>query len=308
MEIIQSKTEFYIKQPTAAAIGKFDGIHIGHQKLLAQILKKKQEGLLACVFTFDPPPDVFFGFRTEKELTTKEEKRLLFEKMGVDILIEFPLNEETAALAPEVFVRQILTKQMHVKYVAAGTDLSFGRRGEGNSALLHKMQKECGFETEIIDKVFCRDREVSSTFVREAVSLGNMELAEALLGEPYTVCGEVVHGNRLGRKLGMPTLNQLPPPKKLLPPFGVYFSEVELEGNTYKGITNIGCKPTVNTKESVSVETFLYNFNQEVYGDMVQVRLFSFRRPEQKFADVEELKQQIKKDVEAGFYYQHEKM
>lgn len=307
MKIIQSKTEFYIEQPTAAAIGKFDGIHIGHQKLLSRILQKKQEGLLACVFTFDPPPDVFFGFRTEKELTTKEEKRLLFEKMGVDILIEFPLTAETAAMEPEMFVRQILAEQMHVRYVAAGTDLSFGKRGEGNSALLYQMQEECGFQTEIIDKVLWENREVSSTFVREAVARGNMELAEELLGEPYTVCGEIVHGNRLGRTIGMPTINQLPQENKLLPPFGVYFSEVEIDGNLYKGITNIGRKPTVNQGKGISVETFLYNFNQDVYGDMAQVRLFSFRRPEQKFADVEELKKQVKQDVEAGFYYLHDK-
>lgn len=305
MRIIHDCSEFYIEDRTAVAIGKFDGVHIGHQKLLQRILQKKQEGYKACVFTFDPPPNVLFGKRTQKELTTREEKRLLFERIGVDILVEFPLNKETAATLPEDFVRKILTEQMNTAFIAAGTDLSFGKGGTGNSELLCMMQTECGFEVEIIDKV-CKDgREISSTYVREAVAEGDMELAEELLGEPFTVYGEVLHGNRLGRTLGMPTINQLPPANKLLPPFGVYYSEVELEGNVYKGITNIGLKPTVNKGEGVGVETFIYNFNQDVYGDMAQVRLFKFKRPEQKFSDVEELKNQIKADVEEGFFYQH---
>lgn len=307
MRIIHDCSEFHIEKRTAVAIGKFDGIHIGHQKLLTKILEKKKEGFLACVFTFDPPPDVLFGKRTQKELTTREEKRILFEKIGVDILIEFPLNKETAATLPEDFVKRILGEQMNTGFIAAGTDLSFGKNGAGNSDLLIKMQDECGFEVEIIDKVCKCGREISSTYVREAVAVGNMELAEELLGEPFTVYGEVLHGNRLGRTLGMPTINQLPPENKLLPPFGVYYSEVEIDGNIYKGITNIGLKPTVNKGEGVGVETFIYNFNQDVYGDMVQVRLFHFKRPEQKFSSVEELKKQIKADVEEGLSYQHNK-
>lgn len=192
MRIIQGCEEFHIEGCTAVSIGKFDGVHIGHQKLLKEILQKKEEGLLSCVFTFDPPPDVFFGKRQAKELSTREEKRILFEKLGVDILIEFPLNENTASMMPEDFVRDILTKQMHAKFVAAGTDLSFGRYGKGNSELLCCMQKECGFEVDIIDKVLFEGREVSSTFVREAVQKGDMELAEQLLGEAYPVFGEVI--------------------------------------------------------------------------------------------------------------------
>ena len=305
MEIIQGCSKLHMTVPTAVAIGKFDGVHVGHRKLITRILQKKKEGLAACIFTFDPPPDVFFGKRPGKELTTREEKRMLFRKLGVDYLIEFPLQEDTAAIPPEDFVKSILAEQLHAGFVAAGTDLSFGKNGAGNRELLCNMQKECGFDVEIIEKVCNKGREVSSTYVREAVTAGNMELAEELLGEPFTVFGEVVHGNQLGRTLGMPTINQLPPENKLLPPFGVYFSEVEMEGRVYKGITNIGKKPTVNLGETVGVETFLYNFNQDVYGDPAQVRLLSFKRPEKKFADVESLKKQIKEDVEAGLYYRH---
>lgn len=307
MRIIEEKEEFHIAGETAVSIGKFDGVHIGHGKLLNEIIRKKEEGLLSCVFTFDPPPDVFFGFRKEKELSTKKEKRILFEQLGVDILVEFPMNQKSAAMPPEEFVRRILKEQLHAKFVAAGTDLSFGKDGKGNSGLLCDMQDECGFKVKIIDKVLWDGREVSSTFVRECIERGDMVLAENLLGDAYPVYGEIIHGHELGREIGIPTINQIPPENKLLPPFGVYFSEVEIQGRRYKGITNIGCKPTVNQKHSVGVETFIYNFNQDVYGDMAQVRLFQFHRPEQKFPSVQALKEQMKRDIKTGFYFNHKK-
>lgn len=306
MRIIEACTEFEIHEETAVAIGKFDGVHIGHQKLLQEILNKRKEGLFSCVFTFDPPPDAFFGKRQPVELTTREEKRRIFAKLGIDILIEFPLNKETAATTPEDFVKKILVEQMHTRFIAAGTDLSFGQGGRGNSVYLCAMQEIYGYKTKIIEKIRKNGREISSTYVREAVDQGKMELVRELLGEPYPVYGEIVHGNKLGRSIGMPTINQLPPENKALPPFGVYFSEVEIEGNIYKGVTNIGKKPTVDGHYT-GVETFLYNFNQDVYGDMAQVRLYSFKRPERKFESIEALKAQMKADIEAGIHYQHEK-
>lgn len=305
MRIIEGCSKFYIDRSTAVSIGKFDGIHRGHQLLLEEILRKREQGLAACVFTFDPPPEVFFGHREEKQLTTRQEKRMLLQQMGVDILVEFPLYAETAAMEPENFVREVLCESMHAGFIAAGTDLSFGRRGMGNCALLQSMKQECGFEVRILDKLCQNGREISSTYVREAVEAGNMELAEQLLGQPYPVFGEIVQGNRIGRTIGFPTINQVPPESKLLPPFGVYYSEVEICGNRYKGITNIGKKPTVNKGEGVGVETFLYNFNQNVYQDMALVRLLSFRRPEQKFPDLNALRNQLKQDIEAGYHYCH---
>ena len=139
MEIIAGTTDFYLEKDTAVAIGKFDGVHLGHRRLLEEILNKKKNGLAACVFTFDPTPAVLFGLSDGKELTTREEKRRLFEHLGIDILIEFPLTKETAATEPERFVTEILAKQMNTRFVAAGEDLSFGKNGAGNAELLEKM-------------------------------------------------------------------------------------------------------------------------------------------------------------------------
>lgn len=303
MQIIQQTTEFYIKEKTAVAMGKFDGIHRGHRKLLEEIIKQKEKGLKTVVFTFDPSPAAFFQKCSVKELTTRKEKEQLFEEMGIDILVEFPLTEKTAAMEPESFIEEILVQKMNVEYIAAGTDLSFGCKGAGNAKTLIKLSKVYGFKVDILEKICHNAREISSSYIREEIEKGNMEMAELLIGNPYFVAGTVAHGNRLGRTIDMPTVNLIPEEEKLLPPNGVYFSKVCIDSEIYDGITNIGCKPTVSEKPVLGVETYLYDFEADVYGKEITVCLQHFRRPEQKFSNVAKLKEQLAKDKEAGRIY-----
>ncbi len=303
MRIIHGTTEFEIEGKSAVAIGKFDGIHLGHQKLLECILEQKNQGMKAVIFTFDPPPAVLFGQSHDKELMTREEKRAAFELMGIDVLIEFPLTYETAAISPEEFIRQLLCKQIHAAYIAAGTDVSFGAKGVGDAVLLREMSETCGYEIQIIDKVCCNGIVVSSTYVREEVTKGCMETVQQFLGAPYSIWGCVVHGNRFGRTIGMPTVNLMPPVNKLLPPNGVYYSEVYLEGRRYMGITNVGYKPTVSSELQMGVETYIYDFDKEIYGVQIGVSLLAFKRPERRFKDADELKTQMAKDIEEGMLY-----
>lgn len=282
------------------AIGKFDGIHLGHRRLLKEIIEQKKNGLAACVFTFDPAPAVLFGYSDKKELTTRYEKRRLFEQMGFDILIEFPLTKLTAAIPPGDFVTEILVKQMNAGFVAAGKDLSFGDRGMGNATLLTEMSKDYGFTVKIIDKVCVDDTEVSSTYIRALVENGDMERAEKFLGMPYSCVGRVEHGNRIGRTLGFPTINLIPDECKLMPPCGVYYSEVFHKGKMYKGISNVGYKPTVSSIPLMGLETYIYNFSDEIYDETVEVFLHRFKRPEQHFDGLEELKKQLDEDIEEG--------
>lgn len=300
MQIIHDTTEFHIEDRSAVAIGKFDGVHRGHEELLSCILEKKKAKMKSVVFTFHPSASVFFGQTSGGELTTREEKRTCFEKMGIDILIEFPLNAKTAATLPEEFVRDILVKRMNTGFIAAGNDLSFGKDGKGDGRLLGEMSKELGYQIRIIDKVYYEGREISSTYVREMVEKGNMDGAKALLGRYYSFEGIVEQGNRLGRRIGMPTMNLYPRPEKLLPPWGVYYSRLLYEGGSYPGITNIGRKPTVNQTDMVSVETYLYDFDKDMYGKDIVTELLQFKRPEQKFRDVAELKAQMERDVAEG--------
>ena len=298
MKIITRLDELNIEDKTALAMGKFDGIHLGHKKLLNMILDQRQDGLKATVFTFEPSPEEFFVGHTVRQLFTREEKRRAFEKMGVDILVEFPLTADTAATPPEDFVRTILSEDLNAGYIAAGTDVSFGDKGRGDQYLLRNMSKELGFELHLIDKVMLDGQEVSSTRVRNVIADGDMPMAKRLLGDDYSVSGIVEHGAHLGTTIGVPTVNVLPPDNKLLPPFGVYKSVVMVDGKIFKGMTNIGRKPTVSDSGRVGVETYIYDFDEDVYGKYIEVRLLEFMRPEMKFEGVEQLKAQIHTDIE----------
>ncbi len=299
MEIIAGSSDFYLREDTAVAIGKFDGVHIGHRRLLEEVLGKKASGLRACVFTFDPSPAVLFGQGDGRELTVKNEKRLFFERMGVDILIEFPLTKNTAAMEPEAFVQDVLAGLLNARFIAAGRDLSFGREGRGNGALLSELAPGLGMEVKTIEKICVDGREVSSSLVREQVEQGNMILAERLLGMPYPIVGQVVRGNQIGRTLGFPTVNVTPPPSKLLPPKGVYLSEAVCGGRRYRAVSNVGCKPTVAREQVMGVESYLYDFDREVYGETVEIYLKEFRRPERKFESTEALREQLARDIKS---------
>lgn len=300
MQIISGKTDFVLDFETAVAIGKFDGVHVGHRELLNEILAQKSAGLKSCVFTFDPPPSIFFGITDKKVLTTKEEKRKIFEQLGIDVLVEFPLNIQTAEISAEDFVRDYLKMSLKAGFVAAGTDLSFGAGGHGNPELLCRMGNELGMDIKIIDKVCAEGEEISSTLVRKMVESGKMAELKNLLGMPYPIMGTVIHGNHIGSKIGFPTINIRPEEDKLLPPNGVYLSEVTWRGRRIKGISNIGYKPTVTEEKVMGVETFLYDFEEDIYGETIEIYLKDFLREEKKFGSLEELKAQLLVDIEAG--------
>ncbi len=300
MEIISNTTEFELPQNTVVAIGKFDGFHKGHQKLIDMALEQKKDNLAVAVYTFVPSPAVFWGKDDIQELSTIEEKRHIFENAGVDYLVEYPFNQVIADMEPEAYIKEVLIDKMHVKCIVAGTDVSFGKKGAGNYELLQALAEKYDYRVILIDKVQYQDKEISSTLVREQIKAGNMEIAAQLLETPYSVTGKIVHGKQLGRTIGMPTVNVLPEKEKLLPPNGVYFSYVIWNGKKYPSVTNIGKKPTVDNSEVIGVETYIYDFEEDIYGETISVFLLKFRRPEMRFSGVEELKKQMEQDLQAG--------
>lgn len=303
MEIISNTTEFYIPVKTAVALGKFDGIHLGHRELLRLALTKKGEGLKTAVFTFSPSPMVFFQGGDCKELSTLEEKRQVFQSLGVDYLIEYPLNKESAAISPEDYIRDILLDRMKMKYIVSGSDVSFGDHGRGDATLLKAFSEKYDYDVELIDKVICEGVTVSSSEIRNEILKGNMEKARKYLGSAYSVSGEVVHGNALGRNLGFPTVNIWPDENKILPPNGVYFTLVEVEGKKYPAITNIGSKPTISEQRKINVESHILDFSQDLYGKNIRVDLLKYQRGEQKFSSLKALTAQIDADKEAARSY-----
>jgi len=318
MKIIENTIEFYIEEETAVAIGKFDGFHRGHQKLLERLSAQKSKGRKSVVFTFVPSPAAFFSGEIVRELSTVAEKRQIFEKAGVDYLIEYPFSKEIADMEPEVYIEKVLVNRLNAKCIVAGDDVSYGRHGAGDCRLLQEKAVAYGYEVQIIDKVLYQGREVSSTYVREEVKNGNMELVAELLGAPYHIGGKIIHGRQLGRTLGMPTVNLLPDKEKLLPPKGVYYSYVRLYDNcncnrnrndvfqtakALPAITNIGTKPTVDNRSVMGVETYIYDFNADVYGAQMEVALLHYKRPEMHFDNIESLKAQMRVDLADGKVY-----
>lgn len=297
MEIITGTTEFFLERETAVAIGKFDGVHIGHRRLLEEIIAQKKAGLCACVFTFDPSPALFFGKGDGRELCTKEEKRLLLERIGIDILVEFPLNEVSASIPAKSFVADILINRLNASFVAAGKDLSFGAGGRGDAKMLEQMAAEYEIGVKTIDKVCVEEGEVSSTLIRTFVEQGKMELAEKCLGIPYPVMGKVQHGRQIGRTIGVPTVNLIPASGKLLPPAGVYASDAVFCGKRYSAISNIGTNPTVSDGGKIGMETHILDFKEEIYDEEIEVYLKRFLRPEKKFESLSALKEQLEADI-----------
>ncbi len=299
MKIIKRIEDIILDDPTAVALGKFDGVHAGHRKLLKELLSAKEDGLKAVVFTFDPSPDTLFGKGGYKQLSTMAEKEYILEELGVDVLIEYPLTRESAAIKPDDFVEEFLVKSLNARLIVAGADLSFGAGGKGDFALLNALRNTYGYETIEIEKMIFCGKAISSSRIRSMIEGGAMEEADACLGRPYSILGIVKEGKMLGRELGFPTANMEIPDEKVIPPYGVYFSTAYHQGQKYPAISNIGLRPTVEGTGVPRLETHILGFDKDIYDEELLVELEHFHRPERKFASAEELKTQIEADLEA---------
>lgn len=279
-------------------LGKFDGIHRGHQKLFGAMRRIAREEEQLVAFTFDFSIRRVLTGKPVQNLFSTEEKRTLLEAQGVDLLVECPFTDEIRTMDSEVFVRELLVNRLHARTIIIGDDFHFGYNRTGDAALLERLAPVCGYTFYKIEKE--RDEagvEIGSTRIREALAAGEMEQVGNLLGFPYFLDGCVIHGAHLGARIGSPTINQRPDDEKLLPPFGVYYSRVRIGGQEYPAVTNIGCKPTVSDKRIVGAETYLFGFSGSIYEQEVRTFLYHFARPEQTFENVEALKAHIQADM-----------
>lgn len=303
MEYIKGTTEFGIEEECVISLGKFDGLHRGHELLLTNMMEKKNKGLAAVLFTFDIPPRPNELNTVQKVLTTNDEKVAICSRHGIDYLIECPFTPEIMNMEPEDFI-QMLVKSLHVKCVVAGTDFRFGHNRRGDYRLLENYAGAMGYEVIVVDKMQCEGRDISSTFVREEVLKGDMEKTKYLLGYDYFVYGKVEHGRHMGSTvLGIPTINVIPPKNKLLPPYGVYVCEIVIGTMVYEGIANIGCKPTIEGQHPIGVEAHIFDFAEDVYGREVQILFKTHVRDEMKFASIHALKVQMEQDIAFGRHY-----
>lgn len=300
MLLIQKSEDAVMKTDTVVVMGKFDGVHLGHRLLFDRAMSEAEKRQCKSVaFTFDR------NLSGGRVISAPDEKRSLIEAQGIDILIEYPFTE-IMSMEAETFVKEILVKRLRAKVVVAGRDCGFGKNRSGNAGLLSRLSHELGFEAVILDKVSVNNQTVSSTLARNLIENGNMEGASAILGHEFFIRGCVVFGNQLGRTWDFPTINMLPDENKIMPPNGVYASKVLLDGMWKNGVTNIGRKPTVDShNEIISVETYIFDYDGDLYGKTLDVRLYHFIREEKRFASFEELKAQITKDCEKSLAILH---
>lgn len=297
MEYIHGVSDFTLEKASAVTLGKFDGVHTGHQKLISIVKEKaKEKDLLSVAFTFDALPLSLCPQKQQHFIATNSERRQIMEQLGLDVEIEYPFTEELMNMSAEEFVQKILIDMLKAKVVVVGTDYRFGKNRTGDAAMLVDMGEKYGFETIVVEKEKYQDREISSTYIREELNEGHMETANMLLGRPFAISGVVCPGNRLGRQMDIPTMNIYPPRTKLLPPKGVYASITVVDGKSYYGVSNLGTKPTVSDGVEIGVETNLFDYDDEAYGKNIEVRLMHFIRSEMKFDSIESLKKQMEED------------
>lgn len=293
MEYLRIQGEFPRLSGSAVTLGKFDGLHRGHRKLVEKILKQKEEGALAVIFAF---------VASSQMILTSRERAALLEEAGVDILLECPLDEQIRHMKAETFVREILVGDLQASYVVVGEDFRFGYERKGTPGLLMEFGKKYGFAVEILPKEMEDGRKISSTYIREELRRGNMKKVSSLLGRNFSLRGIVEHGRGMGHKYLFPTVNLVPSSEKLMPPSGVYVTVSRFGDRVFRGITNVGYKPTVGEK-FLGVETYLFDCAEDLYGQECEVEFLKFQRPEQKFPSFEALRNQMQKDVANGKQY-----
>ena len=292
-------SDFVLDGRTVVTLGKFDGVHRGHRKLIDMAKRLAiTNNMRLAVFTFKVADGLSYPYMDSSQITTFYERERIFDELGADVLIEIPFDDEIADMEPLSFIEKVLKEKLNAAFAVVGEDWRFGKGGEGTCDLLKASQKIYGFEATVLEKELHDGREISSSWVRDEIRKGNMETASVLLGHPYSICGKVVHGNEIGRQMGFPTINIVPDKDKLLPPNGVYTAKITMSAGEFYGITNVGVRPTVSDEGAVTVETHVFDFDEEIYGQEVAVCPIHFQRPEMRFQSREALMQQLEHDIE----------
>ena len=291
---------------TVIALGFFDGVHKGHGELLKKTVQRAKElGATPAVFTFDRPPKEVVTGQPVFLINSAEERQEIIRRIyGIEQVILAPFDHAMMTMAWEDFITELLVKQYGAVHLVAGHDYRFGHKNAGNPELLQAKCDELGIGCDIISKVEHDGITVSSTYIRTLVENGDVERAAEFLGHRHCLSQTVGHGYRIGRTIGIPTINFSVPAHVLTPKKGVYITRVALpDGRSFAGVTNIGTRPTVSNGDAVSVETFLLDFNGDLYEKRIRLDFCRHLRQEEKFGSLSELKAQIERDIAVARRY-----
>lgn len=289
---------FTVTRGAGIGLGNFDGLHIGHAKLIDTLVKEcADRGLTSIIYTFmKHPENILRKTLFTPQITTAKKKIELLNHFNIDYLYMAEFDEKFSRVMPEDFVKKVLVDSFGIKLAVVGYDYRFGFEGSGDVALLEHLGEKYGFSVIIVPPVHYGSEVVSSTLIRKLLARGDVEKAFLMLGRPYSMQGLVVRGRSMGAKLGFPTANLLPEKYLVVPRSGVYMTQTEVDGNVYKSLTNIGKNPTFKLKR-VSVETHILDFENDIYDEAVEVFFIKRIRGEKKFDGVENLSRQIQEDI-----------
>jgi len=285
-------------EPIYLALGNFDGLHKGHQKLINETVAAARNGNgIAAAFVFEPHPiKVLFPERAPKLLVTTQHKAELMEKLGLDLLIYNSFTLAISKCSPEEFVQNILVDKLNIKQAFAGFNYTFGHRGAGTPELLQELGKKHGFGVKVIPPVEVDSQVVSSSLIRKALDGGDIKRARAMLGYDPMLEGQVIEGERRGRTIGFPTANLAVSNELNVPGKGVYAARAQIKDRIFQAVVNIGSKPTFHEEYPISIEAHLIDFHDDIYGETMRLYFIDKIRDERRFNNVEELVGQISKD------------
>lgn len=308
MKIFHGTDNAGIQRGTVLTLGVFDGLHLGHQMIMEKVVSRASSiNQVPTAITFDPHPRaVLFPESAPPLLQTLDQRLANFEFLGIEQAIVIRFDKGFAEQDAEIFLRDIVYERLQAREVFLGEGFAFGKNRAGNIELLKKISRELGFYAEEIPEITLRGQRISSSKIRELLAEGRVNLARRMLGRPYGVEGQIVHGFERGRTIGFPTAN-LKPRNRVIPKYGVYATATLINNQWRKSITNVGVRPTFDGDKEPSIETYIFDFDGDLYGDVLRVRFLHRIRDERKFDGIDELKAQIAKDSRTALdYFSHE--
>ena len=300
---IQSSIENDKEKPCVLTIGNFDGVHLGHRRVITALVEKaKQHNCVPSVMVFEPQPQELFSPNTAPaRLTRLRDKYVYLERLGVERLICVNFNRRFSDLTAETFIKELLVEKLKVRHLIIGDDFRFGKNRTGNFSLLKVMGKQLGFTVSDTASYKLAECRISSTEIRKALENNELAEAEQMLGRPYSIIGRVFHGDKRGRQLGFPTANVLLK-RRVSPVSGVYVVKVNSQGGYYYGVANIGARPTVSGIRQ-QLEVHIFDFSKNIYGQTIEVVLLNKLREEMKFDSLASLTEQISQDSKQARLY-----
>lgn len=304
MEIFHGTENASISRPTVLTLGVFDGLHLGHQKIMETVIRRARAvDATATAITFDPHPRAVLHPETAPPLLQTLDQRLAnFKVLGIEQAIVIHFNKEFASQDAEEFLRKIVHERLQAKEIYLGHGFAFGKGRAGNIELLRRMSDELGFAADEVGEVTLRGIRISSSRIRELLKHGRVNMARRMLGRPYGIEGVIIRGDRRGHSIGFPTAN-LKPENRVVPKYGVYATATLIDGKWKKGVTNIGVRPTFESDSEPSIETHVFDFEGDLYGNVLRVRFLHRIRDERKFSGIEELTAQIASDTATARRY-----